>query len=447
MKKPGILTLNLIVICLLSLVGLKAGAASVITTDSLAVFMEGLSSNEKFMGQVEVMKDGKTIHFYGTGYTDVNAQTKTTANSKYMIGSVSKTITASMVLKAVEEEKLKLEGKLSEFFPEIKHADQITIEQLLNHHSGIHNLTQSPDYAAFAQGKKSREELIDFIVKGGSDFLPGEKAAYSNSNYILLSYILEKVYNLGFDQIFQKKIVDPLGLKFSQFGMLKSATIQPTLSYKYEAEWVPMPTTDSSIPMGAGGIVMNAHDLATYITALFDGKIISTPSLEKMTTQKDGYGLGIFKTAISGKTGYTHTGLIDGFNAAFYYLPEERLTYILLSNAENYNLDKINKMFLNISLGLPTQIPSINPYKVEPQDMASYTGIYTSEINPLIITVSEKNNKLLAQPKGQQVYSMDATELHTFTHEKTGVTLLFDPKAKTMLLKQGNFSFSFTKKE
>lgn len=163
---------------------------------------------------------------------------------------------------------------------------------------------------------------------------------------MLLSYLLEKIYHKKYADILQTKIIKPLKLKHAQFGDKSVPEHKKTYSYTYEKQWVKVPMTDESIPMGAGGIVISANDLSIFINKLFEGQIISSASLDIILTQKDGFGMGIFKTAVAGNETYTHIGRIDEFNSFFYYFPEQKLTYILLSNVADYDLARINNIVL-----------------------------------------------------------------------------------------------------
>lgn len=414
--------------------------------DSLDYFFEKLDENEKFMGQVEVYQNGKVQYHSDIGFTNIHANSKANRKSKYRIGSITKTFTATLILKAMEEGKISLDQTIETYFPTIKNAEKITLKQLLTHHSGIHNFTGDKEFMEWHTSPKTDSEMISVISAGGSDFEPGQKATYSNSNYVLLSYILEKIYKKKYATLLQEKIINPLGLKHTQFGDKAIPENKRTYSYTYEVNWKKATTTDESIPMGAGGIVMSAHDLSIFINGLFDEKIISKKSLGIMLQQTDGFGMGIFKTEVAGKEAYTHDGTIDGFNSVFYYFPEEKLTYVLLSNGKNYNLDNINELVLKVAFNQPFEIPQINPYKVTSHDLIPYLGEYTNPDNPLMITISKKENRLLAQPKGQKIYTMDAIGKDVFRHYESGVTLEFDTSKNSMVMRQGKQILHFSKK-
>ena len=418
-----------------------------INRDSLNLFFKSLERNEKLMGRIEIYQKGHKGYSYSLGYSNLDFNLKSKKNTKYRIGSISKTITATLILKAVEEGKINLDQTINAFFPTINHAEKITITHLLNHHSGIHNFTNGVDFKNWYTSPKSASDMVSIISQKGSDFEPGIDAAYSNSNYVLLSYILEKIYNKKYTTILKEKIVKPLHLKHTQFGDKSIPFNKKTYSYNYEVHWNKANETAPSITMGAGGIVMSAYDLAIFIDALFKGEIISLETLDKMLEQIDGFGMGIFKATILEKEVYTHDGKIDGFNSIFYYIPSRKLTYVLLSNGENYILDNINQLVLKAIFNQSYSLPKINPYQINFTELAPYVGIYSSKESPLIISISRNKNKLIAQPKGQRIFTMDVMDKHVFNHLKSGVTLTFNPSTNSMTMTQGEQVFHFLKQQ
>src|SRR5690606_16847163 len=128
------------------------------------------------------------------GFADLENKVEATEKSKYRIGSISKSFTAVLVMKAHEDKLLNLNQTIDKWFPTIKNAQKISLNHLLSHRSGIHNFTNDADYLTWNTRAKSQKEMVDIIANGGSDFEPDSKAAYSNSNYVLLSYILEQTY-------------------------------------------------------------------------------------------------------------------------------------------------------------------------------------------------------------------------------------------------------------
>ena len=412
--------------------------------EKLDEYVQVMEANDKFMGNMLIYQHSKKNYSNSLGFSNIEAGIKADHQTMYGIGSISKTITAALILKAIEEGKIYFSDNIKAFFPSIEHADQITIKHLLSHHSGIHNFTGG-NFISWSTQPKNRHDLVDSIAKGGSDFPPGSKAAYSNSNYVLLSFILEDIYQESYREILNNYITKPLHLKHFQFGNNPVTKKRKARSYYFEAGWNAAPETDLSIPMGAGAILSSAEDLAKVLDALFNGKIISGQMLDKMEEQSDGFGLGVFEKNIFEKTAYTHDGAIDGFNSYFYYFPQDETIYILLSNAENYNLETVNNSILSVIFNKPFDLPEFNTYTVGSKDLQQYTGIYTSQSSALVIDISTKNNFLLAQPHGQKTYTMEATDKNKFLHEKTSVTLEFIPSKNQMIMKQGQQTIIFTK--
>jgi CubicO group peptidase (beta-lactamase class C family) len=259
--------------------------------DSLFTLLE---SNNKFMGSVAISEGGKILYRKTVGITDIYSKHIATNDTKYRIGSISKMFTSAMIFKAVEEKKLTLDQTIDAYFPSVPNAKKITVGHLLNHRSGIYNITNSGDYWTYYTKPKTEAEMVSIIAKTKSDFEPGSKADYSNSNYILLSYILEKVYKKSYGEILTQKIATPLGLKNTYLGNRINLGRNECYSFTYTETWDTEKETDPSIPLGAGAVVSNPTDLTIFIESLFAGKIISKKSLEQMTTIKDNYGMGIF---------------------------------------------------------------------------------------------------------------------------------------------------------
>ena len=145
----------------------------------LDAYFDALSSNNRFMGSVAIAQGVKVVYTKSVGFTDVEQGLQANENSTYRIGSISKTFTAVLVLKAMEEGRLSLNQTLDKWFPTIGNASKITIEHMLRHRSGLHNHVDE-----FVRLNKhtqpiTEQEMVEVIVKGGSDFEPGTKMAYS----------------------------------------------------------------------------------------------------------------------------------------------------------------------------------------------------------------------------------------------------------------------------
>lgn len=345
----------------------------------------------------------------------------------------------------MEENKIKLNEKLSGYYPTIKNADKITIEDLLYHRSGIHSFTDDADYESWSTQPKSKEELIKIISKGESEFEPGSKFAYSNPNYILLSFILQDIYGKTYSDLLQEKIIKPIGLSNTYFGHQISAKNNECYSYSYSKSWVKESETNTSIPMGAGGIVSTPTDLTKFDEALFSGKIISKKTLELMTTLKDNFGMGIFPLPFHEIKGLGHTGAIDGFSSMMAYFPDKEVAFALISNGDNYNNNTISIAVLSAVFNKPYDIPDFKIYKVTSEELDKYLGTYATKDLPLKLTITKEGETLIAQATGQQQLPLETRGKGVFAFDRAGIILEFNPENKTVVLKQGGGVFTFTK--
>lgn len=408
-------------------------------------FFQALETNNKFMGSVALAQNGKILYTKSIGFSDIETQTKPDENTKYRIGSITKTFTTVLVFKAIEENKLNLSDKINTYFPTIKNGEKITIEHLLYHRSGIHSFTSNEDYLKWCTQPKTKEELTEIIVKGGSDFEPDSKAEYSNSNFVLLTFILEKVFNKTYGEILDENILKPLGLKNTYLGKKTSITNNECNSYKFAGDWIKEPETDMSVPLGAGAIVSSPSDLTRFAEALFEGKLISKENLEQMKTIKDNIGMGLFKVPFYDKFGYGHNGGIDGFTSVFSYFPDDKVGYALTSNGTNFNNNNISIAVLSSFYNKPYEIPSFKSYDVTSEDLDKYLGVYSSKNIPLKITVTKKDKTLMAQATGQSSFGLEATGKDIFKFDQAGIVMEFNPNENKMILKQGGGTFNFTK--
>jgi len=430
---------------LLLALGCQLGFSQTLDKAKLDSYFDALASNNKFMGSVAISKNGQVIYTKAVGFADVATGKKPDANSKYRIGSISKTFTTTLVFKAIEEGKLNLDKTIAGYFPTLKNADKITIGNLLNHRSGIHNFTNDESYLTWDNTPQTEAQLIDIIVKGGSDFEPDSKADYSNSNFVLLTFILQKTYKKTYTELIDKYIIKPAGLKNTKVGSKINLAGNEVNSYAFKGKWVKEDETDMSIPLGAGAIISTPSDLTKFAEALFTGKLISTKSVNQMKTITEGYGMGLFEKTFDGKKAYGHNGGIDGFTSALEYFPEDKIAYAITSNGANYNPTDIINTLLSAAFNKDYQIPDFTSVALTAADLDKYLGVYASTDIPLKITVTKEEATLFAQATGQGAFPLDATAKDTFGFSQAGIEMVFNPDEKTFILKQGGAEYNFTK--
>ncbi len=412
--------------------------------DSLFTILE---KNNKFMGTVSISENGKTLYSKAVGYADVENKIKSNTLTKYRIGSISKTFTATLILKAIDEGKLKLSTPLETYFSEVNNSENITIENLLNHRSGIYNFTNDPKFGFYNHLPKSRKELLKIITEKDAVFEANTKTSYSNSNYVLLTFILEDIYNTSYDKLLKENITDPIGLKNTHVGGKINPTSNECNSYSFGKKWHLSKETHMSIPQGAGFIISTPEDLNTFFSALFHHKIISPRSLSKMTTITDGLGLGIFKSPYNSKEGYGHNGRIDNFTSLAQYFLEDKLAISITSNGGNYPLNLVLDALFNSYYNKEFVIPSFKTIQLSSGDLDKYLGVYKSTQLPLNITISKNGTELIGQATGQSSFPLTATDTHIFEYSNSGIHLEFTPDKNQMILKQGGATYVYTKGE
>jgi CubicO group peptidase (beta-lactamase class C family) len=287
--------------------------------------------------------------------------------------------------------------------------------------------------------------MVDIITLSGSDFKPDSKLEYSNSNFVLLTYILEKIFDKSYSQLLKEYITQPLGLVNTYLGGKINTSKNECKSYSYTGTWKAETETDISIPLGAGGIVSTPGDLIKFSDALFSGKLLKNESLELMKTFNGQYGMGLFQIPFYERISYGHTGGIDGFSSVFSYFSDGDISYALTSNGTNYNNNNISIAILSAIFKKPYEIPDFSTYEVSPEELDKYKGVYASTQIPIKITITRENNTLIAQGTGQPNFPLEATGKDMFKFDQAGIIMEFDTETKTMVLKQGGVQFEFVK--
>lgn len=426
---------------------LTVSYSQTLDTAKLDKFFDILAEKNKAMGSLAISKNGKVIYSRTVGYSQIAEKEKkpSTASTKYRIGSITKMFTATLVFQLVEEGKLKLTDTLDKFFPQVPNAKLITVGNLLNHRSGLHNFTSDAEYLSYFLQPKTQSEMLAIITKSKPDFEPNAKADYSNSNYLLLGYIIEKVSGKTYQTVLKEKITAKIGLSNTYLGGKTNISTGESYSYNYTGDWKIASETDMSIPGGAGAMVSTPSDLTKFIEALFSLKLVSANSLYQMKAITDGYGMGMFQYPVYGKKGFGHNGGIDGFNSMLVYVPEENLAVAYISNGMVYPINDILLGVFAVYLNQPFSIPTFETIAVKAEDLEKYTGVYSSPDIPLKITITKDKTSLFAQATGQSAFPLEATAKDKFKFDTAGVVMEFDTEKNQLTLKQGGRQFLFTK--
>jgi len=197
------------------------------------------------------------------------------SSSVFYWASVGKLITSTIIHQLVLEGTLSFDDKISKWFPDIQHSKKITIEQLLTHTNGIYSFN-SDSTVHFSNKHFNPNELLNIARSKKNLFKPGEYWSYTNTGYLLLALITEKLEAKTFSQIVENRISEPLNLK-----SLKTATENsPNLALAHNKDSVIY--KDYSVPLGAGNLISNSKDMAVFLSALLTGKIVPIKDVHNM---------------------------------------------------------------------------------------------------------------------------------------------------------------------
>lgn len=410
-------------------------------------FFAALKANDQNMGSIAISANGVLVYQNAIGYSRINKDVKTPANmeTKYRIGSITKMFTAVMIFQLIEEGKLGLDTPLARYFPQLPNAAKITIREMLCHRSGLHNFTKDSLYTTYLDRPMSEPERIAIFAGQKSDFEPDTKTEYSNTNFVLLGYIIEKLTGKTYAEELRERITTKIGLTQTYYGANAIPTKNEAYPYNYLEECTETPKTDMSIPGAAGAIVSTPADLVKFINALFEGKLINAASLELMKTMRDNYGMAMVAIPFYDQKCYGHPGGIDGFYNILLYLPQEKVAIAYTSNGARYSYFDVVMGALSIYFNKPFTIPEFKTNTLNASDLDQYIGKYSSTAWPQKIVILKKNTTLFVQAVSQGTYPLDAKGDNKFVFASAGAALQFDPANRAFTLTQGGGSYLFTK--
>jgi CubicO group peptidase (beta-lactamase class C family) len=442
---------NALVAAFLTVALSTAGYAQTPDKAKLDQFLDRLAEKNKAMGSLVIVKDGTVVYDRAIGYAQVTPAEKKplTAASRFRIASITKMFTAAMILQLVDEGKLKLTDTLDKFFPQVPNAPKITVAHLLAHRSGVPNVRRERGAPGAANTDPiTKEKMLALIAKATPAFEPDARQSYSNSGYFLLGLILERVTGKPYGEALAERITSRIGLR-DTYVATGSIDVNNNESLTYlnrGGDWKPVPETHPSILFGGGSIVSTPADLARFVQALFDLKVVSRESLDRMKQVRDGDGLGMGMEpyTFAGKTFYGHAGGGDNYGAWLAYQPEEKLAVAYTTNAKVYPVPDIVRGVIDIYSNQPFAIPTFETVAVSPEVLDTYVGVYSSPDVPAKFTISRKGATLYVQPGAQSAAPLEATAQNRF-EISVGAVFEFDPANNRLSLKRGGRTTVFTR--
>lgn len=331
-----------------------------------------------------VVVEDRVIHQSGSGIAQMEDESPITSETIFRIGSITKQFTAICVLRARDHGLLSLNDTVSNYFPELLGSmDEITIHHVLCHQSGIPDLPRIPEMRSLMAVDSSPAELLAIIGKQELEFDPGTRYSYSNSGYVILGAILEKLTALSLDDIFHQWIIDPLGMDHTYCSDSPPQDEIARGYFQREEGFVKAPEIHSSLLYAAGCMWSTCADMAKWNAALGTEKVLSTVSIEEAFRPKplkDGsptdYGYGFRSCFVNGSPSIEHGGGVFGYACYGIRIEAVGVYVIVLTNFERGNaFDDVAAELAALAASTPYERP-LRPLPMSRSSQQAYAGCY-----------------------------------------------------------------------
>jgi CubicO group peptidase (beta-lactamase class C family) len=346
---------------LIALLSFIAAAPAQEITPKVDEAIGAYAKKNPFMGTVLVAKGGRVLVKKGYGMANIELSVPNSPETKFRLGSITKQFTATAILQLAAAGKLSVDDKISKYIPDTPASwSNITIHHLLTHTSGIFNYTALPEFTKQMRQQWRPAETLGLVKNKPLDFDPGTKMSYSNSGYIALGMIVEKVSGEKYEDYVKKHIFDLVDMAAT--GYDHEATILPHRAAGYTAgadgKLQNAPYIDMSFPYAAGSLYSTVEDLYRWDRSLYTDKVLSKPSRDKMFTPfLNDYAYGWFTKSPTRHKLLSHGGGINGFNTTIDRYPDDDACVIVLSNVNSPVIGKIGQALAAIAFSEKYDLP------------------------------------------------------------------------------------------
>jgi len=359
-------------------------------------------TDNRYMGEVLIAEGADPVVHRHLGHRNIEKNILHDSRSIFPIGSISKTFTAVLILKAVEADRINLDATVDLFLPGLPNSDKMTVRHLLQHRTGLKSNMEDAIVRRLIPVGAPLLTLIKPLYNMEPNFSPGEEFEYSVSNYLILSHILEFTYGKSYQTILDEQIAKPLGLENTFLTTIDTDRLVTKSSghFRYQKAIMLTPSVHPLFSSGARGINSTARDIHRFSNALFMEEFLSPALWEQMkaTAKEETYGMGIFKANVLDKEAIGHNGSIDGFHASWFYFPEGDVTMIFLMNRETFSFDRMIRELVAAYFDLP--IPP-DSYMVDKSTVDKISGTYA--ISPRFkISIYEDEDVLLSRATSEE---------------------------------------------
>ncbi len=385
-----------------------------------------------FEGTALVAVDGHVILSKGYGMANREMGIPNTPETKFYIGSITKQFTAAAILILNERGLLDLHAPISRYLDDFDApwVDRVTIHELLTHTSGIPNYTDDPEMILRRTVPMPDSSLLDYIEKLSLEFEPGTKFSYSNSGYIILGAVIERVSGQSYEAFLHHEILKPAGMNNSGYGRREMAVPNRADGYTMAegGQVANAPRIHFSILHTAGALYSTVEDMLKWDQALYSEKILSKESIRKMFTPYAGnYCYGWIVEKLFGKYRYYHGGFLDGFNTTFDRWIEDRICIVVFSNEDEAPVRKIARGLAAIIYDKPHVEPVLKTSVALPDSVRDeYIGAYRNGAGRYLFVTGDNGELYSNNPGGPRTLLKAAALDSLFYARDNTVSLIFD---------------------
>ena len=401
--------------------------------------------DKTFMGSVLVARDGEVLLSEGFGFANLEWKIPNTPTTKFRLGSITKQFTAAAILLLEERGKLSLDDPIKKHMPDAPAAwDGVTIYHVLTHTAGIPDFTATPEFQTQKLAPSTAAKTVALFKDWPLQFAPGSEMRYSNSGYVLLGYLVERISGQSYAAFVRDNIFRPLGMNDTAYDVSAEIVERRAAGYRVAVGgFKNAPYVDMTIPHGAGGLYSTTEDLLRWTRGLFGGKLLTSASLRKMTTPfKSDYALGVAAIQRDGRNFMiTHSGGIEGFNTSLAFYPAEKITIVVLGNVNGAAPEQIAVQLGAIMYGTnPTPGAGRSEVRLPAETLADYVGAYPLRPD-FVLTMRVENGALIARTSGGVDVPLYAEAKDKFFARAVDATVEFvrgaDGKVNGLISKQG----------
>lgn len=308
---------------------------------------------------VMIIEKGKIVYDRAYGLAEIETRTKAAANTNYRIASITKSFTAMAIMMLRDQDKLQLEDPLTKFFPSVpEFGKQITIRQMLNHTSGLMGYADFVSKGTVAPLQDT--DVLRIVEKQDStQFKPGSRFSYSNTAYVLLGLIVEKVSGLSFTDFVKQRIFRPLKMDASTLNSITGTIKKRAYGYNLiDGKLLKQDQSIYSYLLGDGGIYSSVKDFYKWDQALYSGKLVKQSTLQEIFSPSSreapnlDYGFGWYIENKNGTRRISHSGGTTGFSSYYVRYPEIKFSVVIFANQDDGlalgpYVDAIERIYFN----------------------------------------------------------------------------------------------------